>query len=96
MTVKINCDFVGVVEQDAGHGPRQNGTSSIHDHNSHQHCDERAKFTQQGRSPSTRPNHTPHNYKENDSREYREVLVKRQQRQRIQQRTDGCQHRVRR
>ena len=76
MTVKINCDFVGVVQHDAGHGPGQNGTTSVHDHNSYQRCDERANFTKQGRSPTARANHTPYDHNEKDSREYCEVLVK--------------------
>ncbi len=95
MAVKVDYDFVRVMHHDAGHGPWQNSATPIHDDNPRESCREGSKLAQYGRPASNRTGDAPCNHENKDSEEDGDVLVKRQQRQRVEYRTDRCKHRVR-
>jgi len=94
--VKIDYDLAGIAHHDTSHRAGYDSTAAVHDQNAGECRDECASLSQQGRPAIACPDYTPHDDKEKHSRKYRKVLVQRQQRQRVEERTDRCQHRVRR
>ena len=96
VTVKVDDHVLWITYPDPGHGTRNDGTGTVHDHDACQcrQCNARLARYRGTSRPCT--NNPPDDHAQRDRQQDRRVLAERQQRQRIEDVADRREHRVRR
>ena len=95
MAVKVDHDVVRVVHAYRGHRSRNNSAGSVDNYYHEQGSESSAELAQKRSAPGSGADDSPDDHEKHSRSEHRGVLGKGKQRQRVKNRTDRSQHRVR-